>query len=74
MTRYRDFHRRSIENPEAFWREEARRIHWQTPFDTVLETGSRYYFVYPECVASQPKVKLFSEWIMRNREAAATAG
>jgi propionyl-CoA synthetase len=37
MTSYRDFHRRSIENPDAFWRDEARRIHWETPFDTVLD-------------------------------------
>lgn len=44
------------------------------PFDTVLETGSRYYFVYPDCVANQPKVKLFSEWITRNRDAALAVG
>ncbi len=37
MTSYREFHRRSIENPEEFWREEARRIHWETPFQTVLD-------------------------------------
>ncbi|MCC8394871.1 propionate--CoA ligase [Paraburkholderia sp. MMS20-SJTR3] len=37
MTRYRDFHRRSIDHPEDFWREEARRIHWHTPFGTVLD-------------------------------------
>ncbi|MFP3559943.1 acetyl-coenzyme A synthetase N-terminal domain-containing protein, partial [Paraburkholderia sp. SIMBA_049] len=40
MTRYRDFHRRSIDNPEAFWRDEARRIHWETPFDTVLDRSN----------------------------------
>jgi LysR family glycine cleavage system transcriptional activator len=33
------------------------------PFDTVLTTGSRYYFVYPDCVAHQQKVNLFREWI-----------
>ncbi|HEY2605886.1 MAG TPA: acetyl-coenzyme A synthetase N-terminal domain-containing protein, partial [Paraburkholderia sp.] len=37
MTSYRDFHRRSIENPEDFWRDEAQRIHWHTPFDAVLD-------------------------------------
>ncbi|EEA00341.1 propionate/CoA ligase [Burkholderia sp. H160] len=37
MTRYRDFYRRSIDHPEAFWREEAQRIHWHTPFGTVLD-------------------------------------
>ena len=44
------------------------------PFDTVLETGSRYYFVYPDCVANQPKVKLFSDWITRNRDAVSAVG
>ena len=37
MTTYREFHRRSIEQREAFWAEEARRIHWHKPFDKVLE-------------------------------------
>ena len=33
------------------------------PFDLVVETGARYYFVYPDCVARQLKVTLFSKWI-----------
>ena len=37
------------------------------PFDTFVETGSRYYFVYPDCVADQPKMKVLSEWIAANR-------
>jgi len=37
------------------------------PFDTFVETGLRYYFVYPDCVAHQPKVALFSEWISERR-------
>ena len=37
MTTYRAFHRRSLEHPDAFWRDEARRIDWHTPFDTVLD-------------------------------------
>ncbi|HEY3598823.1 MAG TPA: propionate--CoA ligase [Paraburkholderia sp.] len=40
MTRYRDFHRRSIDAPEAFWRDEAQRIHWETPFETVLDRSN----------------------------------
>jgi len=28
--RYADFHRRSVEQPEAFWSEQARLIDWQT--------------------------------------------
>jgi propionyl-CoA synthetase len=37
MGAYADFHRRSIEDREAFWAEEARRIHWQRPFERVLD-------------------------------------
>src|SRR3954468_10981262 len=37
MTTYRQFHRRSIEDPENFWAREAMRIHWQTPFERVLD-------------------------------------
>lgn len=31
MGAYDDFHRRSIEQPEAFWAEQARLIDWHTP-------------------------------------------
>ncbi len=34
---YTGFHRRSIEDREGFWAEEARRIHWNTPFTRVLD-------------------------------------
>ncbi len=37
MGAYADFHRRSIEDREAFWAEEAQRIHWHRPFDSVLD-------------------------------------
>ena len=37
MTTYREFHRRSIQDREAFWAEEARRIHWHKPFGKVLD-------------------------------------
>jgi propionyl-CoA synthetase len=40
MTRYREFHRRSIEAPDEFWREQAARIHWHTPFDMVLDRSN----------------------------------
>ncbi len=35
--RYEDEYRRSIEQPEAFWAEQARAIHWHTPPRTILE-------------------------------------
>ena len=31
MTTFADFHRQSLENPEAFWAEQAKLIDWQTP-------------------------------------------
>jgi propionyl-CoA synthetase len=37
MERYGEFHRRSIEAPEAFWAEQAALIDWQQPFDKVLD-------------------------------------
>jgi len=37
MGTYSDYHRRSIEDPDAFWRERAQAIHWQRPFDQVLD-------------------------------------
>ena len=37
MTTYREFHRRSIEDRDAFWSEQAQFIHWEKPFDRVLD-------------------------------------
>jgi propionyl-CoA synthetase len=37
MATYREFHRRSIEEPENFWAEQAGLIHWHTPFDRTLD-------------------------------------
>jgi len=37
MASYQEFHRRSIQDPEGFWREQARRIDWHTPFSQVLD-------------------------------------
>ena len=37
MATYRDFHRRSIEQREEFWREQAQLIDWQRPFEKVLD-------------------------------------
>ncbi len=35
--RYAEFYRRSIEDRENFWAEQARLIEWQRPFDRVLD-------------------------------------
>ncbi|MEP7207958.1 MAG: propionate--CoA ligase [Casimicrobiaceae bacterium] len=37
MTTYREFHRHSLEEREAFWTEEARLVDWHTPFAQVLD-------------------------------------
>jgi propionyl-CoA synthetase len=36
---YRDFHRRSLEQRDDFWAEQARLIDWERPFDRVLDYG-----------------------------------
>jgi propionyl-CoA synthetase len=35
--RYEDFYRQSIEQPEQFWAEQARLIHWETPPRQILD-------------------------------------
>jgi propionyl-CoA synthetase len=37
MSAYKDFHRRSIQDRESFWAEQAQLIHWQRPFEKVLD-------------------------------------
>ena len=37
MTTYRDFYRRSIDDPDGFWREQAKLIDWHRPFTKVLD-------------------------------------
>ena len=39
MQTYAEFHRRSLEDREAFWAEQAALIDWQRPFDTRLDTS-----------------------------------
>src|SRR5204863_10043194 len=37
MVTYRDFHRRSIEDRDGFWAEQAKLIHWHRPHRQVLD-------------------------------------
>ena len=37
MTTYRDFHRRSLDDRDGFWRDEAQLIEWHRPFERVLD-------------------------------------
>ena len=34
---YPQFHHRSLEDKEGFWREEAKLVHWHKPFERVLD-------------------------------------
>ena len=37
ITTYQEFHRRSLADRDAFWREQAALIEWHTPFSAVLD-------------------------------------
>ena len=37
MTSVKEFHKRSIDDRDGFWREQAQLIDWQKPFDSVLD-------------------------------------
>jgi len=37
MTSHSEFHRRSIEDREGFWTEQARLVYWNKPFSNVLD-------------------------------------
>jgi propionyl-CoA synthetase len=34
---YAEFHRRSIQDREGFWAEQAQLVHWRKPFERVLD-------------------------------------
>ena len=39
MTRYADFHRRSLTDRDGFWTEQSLLIDWEHPFDQVCDYG-----------------------------------
>ena len=46
--RYEDFYRQSVDEPERFWAEQARLIHWETPPRQILDQSNppfRRWFV-----------------------------
>ena len=46
--RYEEFYRQSVDEPEVFWAEQARRIHWETPPQRILDQSKppfRQWFV-----------------------------
>ena len=40
MTRYSEFHQRSISDRDGFWAEQAQAIEWHRPFDQVCDYGT----------------------------------
>ena len=40
MTNYTDFYRRSVDEPEAFWAEQAELIDWKTPPKQILDNSN----------------------------------
>ncbi len=40
MSSYQEFHRRSLQEPDAFWSEQARKIDWQTPPQQICDYGN----------------------------------
>ena len=42
--RYEDAHRRSLREKEAFWSEAAREIHWEKPWDRVLDDSNPPFY------------------------------
>jgi len=37
MSAFANWYEQSIEQPEVFWAEQAKRIHWHQPFEQVLD-------------------------------------
>ena len=37
MGKYQDFHKRSIENRDDFWAEQAQLVEWKEPFTQVCD-------------------------------------
>ena len=37
LAEYEQMYRRSVEDPESFWAEAARELHWFKPWDKVLD-------------------------------------
>ncbi|MFC1991527.1 acetate--CoA ligase [Chloroflexota bacterium] len=42
MKRYAEIHRRSLDDPEGFWAEEARKLEWDKTWDKVLDWKPPY--------------------------------
>lgn len=52
----------------AFYREELASGRLIMPFDIVGKDGSAYWLVYPESRRSQPKIRAFRDWLLKDIE------
>ena len=52
----------------AFYREELASGRLIMPFDLVCSDESAYWLVYPESRRSQPKIRAFRDWMLRDIE------
>ena len=43
MQEYNKIYKKSIENPEAFWAEKARQLHWFKKWKTVLKSNGNFF-------------------------------
>ena len=41
---YHSIYQRSLEQPEAFWAEAASALHWDKPWDQVLDAGRAPFY------------------------------
>ena len=68
---YEDFYRRSIEQPEAYWAEEAQRIHWDKPFTRTLDYSrapfARWSSMAPPIFATTRWIAIWTSARIRRR-------
>ena len=46
MSNYADIMKRSLESPDAFWAEEAEKLHWYRKWNTVLDKSREPFYRY----------------------------
>ena len=44
MPTYQEVYKQSIENPESFWAEAAKKVHWYHEWDKVLDVVNDHYW------------------------------
>ena len=60
MTSYAEFYRRSIDDRDAFWRDEAALVDWHTPFDRVVDDSRPPFEHYPRVSLYDARTGVFA--------------